>query len=47
MILAPEHILYSRHVSDKKLWFIERGTVEELSDKFANGTLRKVISLYD
>lgn len=27
ILLAPEAILYSRNTTDKKIWFIESGTV--------------------
>ena len=31
-ILAAEYILYSRNSTDKKLWFIESGNIDELTN---------------
>ena len=31
-ILAPEYTLYSRNSTDKKLWFIESGNIDELTN---------------
>ena len=45
-ILAPEYILYSRNTTERKLWFIENGTIEEQTDIFPSSTLRKIISVY-
>ena len=47
IILAPEYMLYSRNTNERKLLFIENGTIEELTDVFANATLRKVISVFN
>lgn len=27
-ILAPENIIFSRFIKDRKLWFIEKGVIE-------------------
>lgn len=40
-------MLYSRNTTDRKLWFIENGTIEEETDIFPGSTLRKVLSVYD
>ena len=45
--MAPENILYSRKISEKKLWFIESGTVEELTDNFEKASMSKVLSIYN
>lgn len=47
VILAPEDILYSRSTKERKLWFIEKGTVEEYTDNFSDSKLSKVISFYN
>lgn len=47
IILAPEHIVYSRNSLDRKLWFLENGEIEEYTDNFENSKLRKVIYTYN
>lgn len=46
VVLAPEHIIYNRYTTDRKLWFIESGSIEEFTDNFNFSRLRKIISIY-
>lgn len=47
VILAPEHVIYNRNTMDRRLWFIESGSIEEFTDNFNFSRLRKVISVYN
>ena len=47
IILAPEYLLYTRNSTDRKIWFIENGTVEEFTDNNNGSKLRKVLSVYN
>lgn len=46
-ILAPEHVVFSRLTKDIRLWFIEKGTIEEFTDRFENSDMRKLVTTYD
>lgn len=44
---APEHVIYSHTTTEKKLWFIEQGAVEEYFDRFGESKANKKIAVYD